>query len=319
MLGIVAGVTWTAMFLLWYGYLRAKGVAAVVSGALAGVLAVLVSGVVADTFVVTGHTVSSLMPTALVFGLAALLPLGRLWRSLRAQAEVPPSLISEVLAEEESCAVPASRVHADMREQAGQLAKLREHCQRVFTQDHITPERARGLLTRLEAVSAVRNDKDLFMLMLTLQEAVAHETISFREQESVRYWLGVVCGEQVVPPDFWRYDEGQTVQDDGVADPQEAYLLANTSLTREGRYVFDYRDPQGHPSTRQVDVLYVDGDYIDAFDHRHQSIQTFCKGRIDGKVTDVETGEVLAPWEMTRTRLGIERVDRDEIGRRADV
>jgi predicted DNA-binding transcriptional regulator YafY len=107
-------------------------------------------------------------------------------------------------------------------------------------------------------------------------------------------------------------DDEEVDEDDH--DPREAYLLEKATLSEDGRYTFDYEDGRGNMSSRRVDMLYIDGDYIDAFDHSAGGMRTFRKTRIRGEVTDTETGELIAAKDLSRKRLRIKKIDFESLG-----
>lgn len=58
---------------------------------------------------------------------------------------------------------------------------------------------------------------------------------------------------------------------------------------------FDYYDAKGDRSHRSVDVWAVDDEYFEGHCHKAHDTRTFVIGRIRGKVTVHDTGEILTP------------------------
>lgn len=58
---------------------------------------------------------------------------------------------------------------------------------------------------------------------------------------------------------------------------------------------FNYRDSGGHDSHRHVGVEAVDDEYFEGHCYTANDTRTFVIGRVRGKVTDIDTGELLPP------------------------
>lgn len=84
------------------------------------------------------------------------------------------------------------------------------------------------------------------------------------------------------------------MQKDGLTEP----LPIAKDCTPESPFTeieFDYVDANGDRSHRTVEVWAVDEEYFEGHCHKAYDTRTFVIGRIRGKVTVHDTGEVLPP------------------------
>ncbi len=75
------------------------------------------------------------------------------------------------------------------------------------------------------------------------------------------------------------------------------------SFSRSQQYLlrtieFSYKNADGEPSRRAVDVKRKEWDYFSGFCHLRRENRTFRYDRIEGEVVVVDTGEIISPSEF---------------------
>ena len=207
---------------------------------------------------------------------------------------------------------------AKPQKKSKQMQALHEQCRALLEPGAFSGDAVAYLLLDLRAAPASAKDANLVILESELESACEDKVLTPREQKEILFWLAVACGADAkLPAHMGGLDDDDDGDDDDSAhdqDPREAYLLENSELSAAGRYTFDYEDGRGNHSSRRVDILYIDGDYLEAFDHDADGMRTFRKTRIVGDVTDTDTGELFKPKELTRKRLGIRKIDFESLG-----
>lgn len=88
-------------------------------------------------------------------------------------------------------------------------------------------------------------------------------------------------------------DEGEALPGNPLDDEAPDDLQGESLAMIE----FDYEDARGRRSHRTVSVSAVDGEYFEGFCHTALETRTFVIGRVRGKVTVTDTGEVLTARE----------------------